>query len=140
MPTLTFTRATSTRAGNFRETNRQLSHWLDRLAPNCETAEPGQQPSQPRRQQRALSPDCITALLSELVRVGAVLRAEPLPSQGTDPELDCELDHYRGHVERLRQILPSIYNQLLVERARLEAQRARVSSAAEWARASRQTL
>jgi hypothetical protein len=133
MPTLTLTRA-----GEFRETNRQLRLWFDRLAPNCETAEPGQQ--QPIRQQRALSPDCITALLSELVRAGAVLRAEPLPPQGTDPELDCELGHYRRHVERLRQILPSIYNQLLVERARLEAQRARVNSAAEWARASRQTL
>jgi len=140
MSTTTLLRIALTRAGDFRDTNRQLRLWLDRLAPNCETAEPGQQSSQPIRQQRAPSPDCITALLSELVRAGAVLRAEPLPLRGIDPELDCELDQYRRHVERLRQILPSIYNQLLVERARLEAQRARVSSAAEWARASRQTL
>ncbi len=136
MPTLPLTSATLTQAEDFRETNRQLRRWLDRLAPDCLTAQPGQQPSP----QRTPSLDCITALLSELVRAGAALRAQPLPPQGTDPELDCELDDYRHNVERLRQILPSIYNQLLVERARIEAQRARVISAAEWARASRQTL
>jgi hypothetical protein len=43
-------------------------------------------------------------------------------------------------VEQLRELLPFIQSQLLRERARLEDQRTRVQSAAEWARASRQTL
>jgi hypothetical protein len=92
----------------------------------------------------------MAALLSELLRAGAALRAEPIPAKGkgngndngnsNDPELDSELELYRRNVERLRDLLPSIHRQLLAERARLEAQRARVRSAAEWARASRQTL
>jgi hypothetical protein len=40
----------------------------------------------------------------------------------------------------LRDLLPSLHRQLLAERSRLEAQRSRVQSAAQWARASRQTL
>jgi len=67
--------------------------------------------------------------------VGARLRAEPLPTKGTDSELDQELEQYRRNVERVRELLPSIHGQLLAERARLGAQRARVRSAAEWARA-----
>lgn len=110
-----------------RETNHRLLHWLD-----CTVTERGPISS--------VTPDHITALLSELVGVGAQLRMHPLPAKGTDPELESELERYRRNVERLREVLPSIHSQLLVERARLEAQRARMQSAAEWARASRQTL
>ncbi len=85
-------------------------------------------------------PDCITALLSELSGAGAELRAHPIPLTGLDPMLDEELRQYRSNVELLRELLPSIHSQLSVERARLEVQRARMQSAAEWARASRQTL
>jgi len=50
------------------------------------------------------------------------------------------LSAYRKQVERLRVLLPSIHQTLLGERARLEQERARVTSTAEWARRSRQTL
>ena len=92
------------------------------------------------RQPAPITPELIAALLSELLRVGAGLRAQPLPVKGSDPELDVELDTYRRNVERLRALLPSIHTQLLVERARIEAQWTRIHSAAQWARASRETL
>jgi hypothetical protein len=122
MPTLTLPLSET-----LRETNQHLRHWLDYTITE-------------RGQLNAATPDHITALLSELSRAGAELRAQPFPAKGTDPELDRELEHYRRNVERLREILPFIHSQLLVERARLEAQRTRVQAAAEWARASRQTL
>jgi uncharacterized protein (DUF849 family) len=114
-------------AQNLRETNGRLCSWLDSMATK-------------QGQPALATPEHIAALLSELLRAGAGLRAEPLTPRGDDPELDRELAAYRRHVERLRELLPSIHTQLLAERARLEAQRARVRSAAEWARASRQTL
>lgn len=122
MPSLTLSRSHS-----FRETNRRLFVLLDNMVPN------GGQPL-------IATPEHMAALLSELLSAGKVLRAEPLPARGSDPEFDGEIDQYRRHVERLRELLPSIHGQLLAERARLEAQRTRVRSAAEWARASRQTL
>lgn len=91
-------------------------------------------------QPSSIAPELITALLSELLRVGAGLRAQPLPLKGNDPELDDELDTYRRNVERLRELLPSIHTQMLMERARIEAQWSRIHSAAQWARASRETL
>lgn len=125
------------RSQNLRETNRRLLFWLDNIVARHEQTE-------------VATPEQMAALLSELLRAGAALRAEPIPAKGkgngndngnsNDPELDSELELYRRNVERLRDLLPSIHRQLLAERARLEAQRARVRSAAEWARASRQTL
>lgn len=112
---------------NLRDTNHRLRFWLDSMVPG---------PGQPT----GAMPEHMAALLSELLRAGAGLRAKPLPAKGEDPELEAELETYRSHVVRLRELLPSIHSQLLGERARLEAQRTRVQSAAEWARASRQTL
>lgn len=112
---------------NLRETNQRLHFWLDSMV-----ARHGHGP--------LATPEHMAALLSELLRTGAGLRAEPNPVRGNDPELDGELEKYRCNVERLRELLPSIHHQLLGERARLQSQRARVRSAAEWARASRQTL
>jgi hypothetical protein len=112
---------------NLRETNSRLSFWLDSIF--GESGQPA-----------VATPEQMAGLLSELLRAGSWLRAEPLPANDADPELNVELELYRSNVERLREILPSIHNQLLMERARLEAQRARVQSAAEWARASRQAL
>jgi hypothetical protein len=85
-------------------------------------------------------PDHMAALLSELMRIGSELRSGALPTAGIDPAWDAELAAYRQHLERLRSLLPSIHSHLLAERARIEAQRARIGAAAEWARASRQTL
>jgi len=113
---------------NLRDTNRRLSFWLDSLlAPH-------------NGQPTVATPEQMAALLSELLRAGAGFRAELISAKGNNPDLDRELETYRGNVERLRDLLPSIHNQLLAERGRLEAQRSRIRTAAEWARASRQTL
>lgn len=106
--------------------NLRLSHWLDGI--NIGNGRP------------ILTPEIMAALLSELLRVGAALRAEPIPAKGVAPELDAELETYRRRVEKLRDLLPAMHSHLLAERARWEAQRSRVQSAAQWARASRQTF
>jgi hypothetical protein len=80
------------------------------------------------------------ALLSELLRVREGLRSRPARGNGSDRELDEELEKYRRNVEHLRDLLPTIRRELLAERSRLEFQRSRVQSAGEWIRASRQTL
>ncbi|MFZ1008606.1 MAG: hypothetical protein WAN65_17325 [Candidatus Sulfotelmatobacter sp.] len=115
------------RVQTLREANHRIPDWLD-----CVVA---------RQEQAAVAtPDQMAGLLSELLKAGEGLRAEPIPQPGVDPELDHELEKYRWNVERLQRMLPAIHSQLLVERARLEFQRARVQAAAEWARASRRTL
>ena len=117
----------SSLSNSLRDTNHRLRLWLDSM---------DLRPGQP-----ATTPEHMAALLSELLRAGAGLRAaETLPAKGGDPELNAEIEKYRRYVERLRELLPSIHSQLLAERARIEAQRARVHTASEWARASRQTL
>jgi hypothetical protein len=116
----------SLRSESLRDTNRRLDSWLESIiaAPDRIT----------------ITPECMGALLSELLRTGSDLRARPIPPKGTDPAWDEELDAYRQNVERLRGLLPSIHSHLLAERARIEGQRTRIRAAAEWARASRQTL
>ena len=90
-----------------RDTNHRLGSWLDDLVSSPESPV-------------VAKPEQLTAILSELLKTGAAMRAEPMPQAGTDPDLDAELALYRGYVERLRALLPSIHNQLLLERARLE--------------------
>ena len=114
-------------ARSLRDINRRLSFCLAGMM--ADSGEPA-----------VATPEQMAALLSELLRAGALLRAEPLPLPGSNPELDIELDQYRRNVERLRDLLPSLHGALLAERSRLEAQRSRMQSAAAWARASRQTL
>lgn len=109
-----------------RNSNRRLSFCLDGIA-----AKHGRE---------VVTPEQMGALLSELLAAGAGLRAQPLPVRGNDLELDNELAEYRRQVVRLRDFLPSIHRALLTEKARIEAQRSRLQSATEWARASRQTL
>jgi hypothetical protein len=112
---------------DMREINRRLSLHLDGITAS-------------QLQSKVITPRQMTALLSELLSAGAGFRATGLPVPGEDRELDPELKKYRWQVERLRDLLPSIHQGLLAERARVEAQRSRVRSVAEWARASRQTL
>jgi hypothetical protein len=88
----------------------------------------------------AAGPAQLEAMLSELLRVGEWLRAQALQESGPHPELDSEIGEYRRNLEKLGALLPSLHVQLLAERARLEAERARVHSVGEWVRASRQTL
>ncbi len=110
----------------FHETNSRLRFWLDNLIPD----------STPEAPPRAATPQQMAGLLSELMRVGQCLRE--LPDE-KNVELEQELGEYRRNVERLRRLLPGIHDTLLRERTRLEQERARVGSAAEWVRRSRQT-
>ncbi|MGC2403864.1 MAG: hypothetical protein WA510_28990 [Acidobacteriaceae bacterium] len=112
---------------DLRDANRRLGPCLENLVPGHGTG-------------AVATPEQMAALLSELLHAGAALRAEPIPAKGNDPELDIELDRYRRHAERLRDLLPSIHSHLLAERSRIESQRSRVQSVAAWARASRQTF
>lgn len=114
-------------AENLRETNSRLCFWLESLAPGQAQPPAG----------RAATPQQMNGLLSELMRAGEWLRH--LPSE-KDAALERELSAYRQNVERLRDLLPLIHSTLLRERARLEQERARIESAAEWARRSSQTL
>jgi hypothetical protein len=109
---------------NLRQANASLWRRLETLAP---AAHPG-----------PISPSQMNALLSELMRIGQCLRAG-LP-KAPDSELNAEIVEYRRNVERLRDLLPFIHTQLVRERARLEAERARLESAENWARSSGQTL
>jgi hypothetical protein len=118
---------TRSRSQELRDTNQRLRDWLDSTISI-------------RGQLAPATPECITALLAELLHAGAGLREQAIPAKGIDPEFDGELEEYRRNIEKLRDFLPSIHTQLLVERARLEAQRACVRSASEWAQASRRTL
>jgi len=121
-------------AQNFHETNARLACLLDSLLPD---PLPPHGPTLVHPSPRAATPPQMAALLSELMRAGQWLRS--LPSE-KDTALEQELSEYRKQVERLRTLLPSIHSTLLGERARLEQERARVVSAGEWARRSRQTL
>jgi len=115
-------------ARNLEQTNSRLSFWLNRLIPPA-----GERPAE----MVVVSPEQMAGLLSELRRAGELLKT--LPAQ-KEEALAQAVAEYRRHIERLRDVLPSIHTALLRERARLEQERARVDAAAQWARSSRQTL
>jgi hypothetical protein len=117
---------TPSRSESLRDSNRRLSLCLGGMVAG--------------RERMCITPEVMAAVLSELLRTGAELRSRPIPEKGNDPAFDAELESYRSNVERLRALLPAIHTHLLTERARLEQQQARLKSAAEWARASRETL
>jgi hypothetical protein len=110
---------------NLRQTNTRLRQWLESL----ETG-----PVHPM----APSPRIIAELLSELIRAGEWLR-DGVPA-ASGQELKAEVAEYRRNLARLRTQMPAIHNHLLQERARLEAERTRIESAAAWATGSHQTL
>jgi hypothetical protein len=113
-------------AQDLHETNSRLRFWLNSVMRQLDGGKPS--PATPQQ---------MTGLLSELMRAGQRLRT--LPAQ-KDPGIEHELNQYRKNVERLHAVLPAIHGTLLEERARLEQERVRVESAAEWVRGSRQTL
>lgn len=113
-------------AENLRQLTARLRSSLEALTPSL------------RDHAGFIGPDQMHELLSELMQAGTWLRAEK--SSPRDPDLDAAVADYREAVALLRDLLPQIHRQLLCERARLEAERTRVESAAEWAEASRQTL
>jgi hypothetical protein len=117
---------------HLRETNSRLCGWLEDLVPD-RAPEPASEPAAAR----PATPRQMAALLAELMRAGQCLRE--MPSE-KEPALELEVNAYRKNVERLRGLMPAIHSALLRERARLEQERARVESAAEWVRRSRQTF
>ena len=130
-------------AQTLHETNARLRFWLDSLIPNHQagdgetsTAESSSRATS-APELGAATPEQMAGILSELMRAGAALRVLP---RDADESLDWELGQYRKNVEQLRTLLPSIHGALLRERARIEQERARVQTAAEWAQRSRQTL
>lgn len=113
---------------DLRKTNQRLHLLMDNVSAQQEQA-------------RAVSPQVMSALLSELLAVGVKLRQPETPGAISDREdLARELEEYRCHIERLRDLLPAIQQHLLAERARIESERLRLQSAARWARASREVL
>lgn len=84
-----------------------------------------------------ITADHLAAMLAELLRVGEWLKDR---RAGEDlPEMAAALCEYRGHLERLRTLMPSLHAQLLTERARLEAERAHLEAASAWAGSARNT-
>lgn len=110
--------------GQLHEVNGNLRRLLHTLTPGIRSA-----PATPLQ---------MNAVLDTLLRAGEWLRAG-FP-QNPAPELEVAIAEYRQHLEQLRDLLPFIHSQLLQERARLEAERTRLDSAAEWAHTSRQSL
>jgi hypothetical protein len=112
-------------AENLHQTNTRLRRWLESLeADPAHLAPPG--------------PRIISELLSEMLRAGEWLRdGVPAPC---GQQLEAEVGEYRRNLGRLRAQMPAIHNHLLEERARLEAERTRIESAAAWAAGSHQTL
>ena len=121
-------RASATLARELREINSRIALCLDCLVSD---------PAQPQVCTRPVTHPEMTKLLSELTCAGKWLRQLP---HECGPELAQQLSQYRRNVERVRDLLPSIHGALLRERSRLERERARVESAAQWARRSRETL
>lgn len=108
-----------------RNINRRLRTLLDTVAP--ENVEPV-----------PATPEQLAGLLTELLQAGDLLRQPRVEAHTL--EMDGEINSYRKNVERLRDIVPIMQTRLLAERARLEAERTHLESAAAWARANRKTL
>ena len=84
-----------------------------------------------------ITPEHLSILLAELLRVGETVQSEGVPEN--DPELSMALHQYRQHMERLRELLPSLQACLLNERARLEAERSHLEAACAWTESSKHT-
>jgi len=113
-------------AQHFREVTNRLHRKLDELTATAGSAHPP-----------IARPQQISGLLAELRHTGEWLR---FLSAGPPPALQEELGNYRKVVERLRDLLPYVHAALLAERDRIERERFRVESAAQWAGRSRETL
>ncbi len=107
------------------EANSRLTFWLNSLVLS-------------RADTPAVTPEQMAALLSELMRAGEWMRNGQPQSRTRDVEETIR--EYRGQLERIRDLLPTIHRQLLAERARIESERSRVKCAAAWAQASRRTF
>ena len=82
-----------------------------------------------------ITPEHLSILLSELLRVGERVQSEGIPEN--DPALFVALHQYRKLLEQVRDLLPSLQACLLTERARLEAERSHLEAAHAWAESSK---
>jgi hypothetical protein len=87
--------------------------------------------------QVAITPDDLAGMLAELLRVGEWLKDRRI--RENDSEVAWAIREYRGHLELLGMLMPSLHAQLLTERARLEAERSHLEAASAWAGTSRDT-
>lgn len=106
-----------------RDANQTLGSFVRRLSGHDECGQ--------------VAPGDLATLLSVLLAVGEQMQDRGTP--GNDPALDSALCQYREHLERLRQLLPTLQASLLTERARLEAERSHLEAAYAWAEGARPT-
>ena len=83
----------------------------------------------------AITSDGLASILTELLRVGEHIQNEPPAKR--DPEISCAIRVYRGHLERLHFLMPTLHARLLTERARLEGERSHLEAASAWAGTSK---
>ncbi len=87
--------------------------------------------------QVAITPKHLAGMLTEMLEVGE--RLKDRSARENDPEVARAVRDYRGHLEHLRTLMPSLHAQLLTERVRLEAERSHLEAASAWAGSSRNT-
>src|SRR5579864_2808915 len=105
--------AVSQLSDRIQHANRNLGRLVEMLATDQE--------------RNRLTLEHLSILLAELLGVGETVQREGVPEN--DPELARALHHYRQHLKRLRELLPSLQGCLLTERARLEAERCHLEAA-----------
>ncbi len=115
----------SQRVRNLRESGQHLDAWIESMYKTL-------------RQGSPVSHDRMDGLLSDLMCAGVTLRS--IPAEGRGTELEHEVALYRQRLKALHELLPLLRDQLLLHRARLQSEGARLDSAAQWAHRSRQTL
>jgi hypothetical protein len=82
-------------------------------------------------------PEDLAATFMEITRVGELLRGHT--TVPPDPDLEEAFGRYRVLLESLRESMPRLHCRLLLERARLEAQRSHLEAASTWAETTRTT-
>ena len=111
---------------SLRIVNGNLRAGLRRLQPELNGASP-------------LKPQDLSGLLAEVLR-GAACRRSVAPGSVPDAEWEKEISEYRGNLEKLRKVLPSVQGRLLAEKARLQNAQSHVTAVKAWARASSETF
>ena len=104
--------------------SERLQLWIETVSPLIATG-------------RTISPEQMSAVLSELMQAGTLLQR---CADSPDAPVQNELSLYRERVQRLRTLLPSLHESLLRERDRLSQRLTKVHAASEWVQASRQVL
>jgi len=104
-----------------RQVNGNLSSALLRLRPEREHCS-------------AIRPQNLADILSQLRRAAEILRTAAEDPE-TSPALEMEAREYRGHLEKLKCLLPDLHLRLMAEKSRIETARAHLAKAATWAKA-----